>query len=189
MPRSLRILPGGSVVHALNRGNDRKALFERPEDFEDFLELVRIAKSKCTIRLLAYCLMPNHWHFVLWPRVDDDVTRFFAALTTLHAMQRRWRTGTIGYGHVYQNRYKAFWIDTDNYYFSAMSYVEGNAYRARLTERAQDWPWSSLHERNGNPRELVDPGPMPLPPDWTEQVNQPLPETTIEQIRELVRKH
>ena len=189
MPRPLRNLPGGCVAHALNRGNDRKTLFDNPEDFEDFLELVRWAKSKCTIRILAYCLMRNHWHFIVWPRTDDDVTRFFAELTTAHATRRRWQTGTIGYGHVYQDRYKAFEIDTDGYYYSAMSYVEGNAYRACLVTRAQDWRWSSLHERSGNPRGILDPGPLLLPVDWGDQVDQPLPETIMEQIRQLARKH
>ena len=73
MPRSLRDLPADCLAHALNRGNDRSTLFEVFEDFEDFLELMRWAKARCTIRIIAYCLMPNHWHFVLWPRTDDDV--------------------------------------------------------------------------------------------------------------------
>ena len=189
MPRPLRNLPADCVAHALNRGNDKKTLFDCPEDFEDFLDLVRWAKAKCTIRILAYCLMRNHWHFIVWPRTDDDVTTFFGELTTAHAMRRRRLTRTVGYGHVYQDRYKAFQVNTDSYYYTAMSYVEGNAYRAHLVERAEKWRWSSLFERNGNARGILDRGPFLLPCDWNDQVDQPLPGTIIEEIRLRVRKH
>ena len=70
-----------------------------------------------------------------------------------------------------------------------MSYVEGNAFRACLVARAQEWRWSSLYERSGNPRGILDPGPLLLPMDWSDQVDQPLPATIIEEIRELIRKH
>jgi putative transposase len=188
MPRSLRDLPAGCLAHALNRGNDRRTLFEVFEDFEDFLELMRWAKARCTIRIIAYCLMPNHWHFVLWPRTDHDVTIFMGDLTSAHAKRRRWQSGTIGQGHIYQDRYRAFVIHHEAYYFSAMSYVEGNARRANLVRRARDWRWSSLYERTEYPRGLLDEGPLRLPYDWADQVDQPLPIKIVEDFRTLIQK-
>lgn len=189
LPRHLRILPAGSVAHALNRGNDKRVLFDCPEDFELFLELVRWSKAKCTIRIIAYCLMRNHWHFVVWPKTDDDVTTFFHALTTAHAKLWRRQTRTVGCGHVYQDRYKAFPIFTERYYFTAMSYVEGNPYRAHLVDSARKWRWSSLQERAGYERGILDEGPIELPANWIESVDVMLPDQVLRDLRKRSRKY
>lgn len=189
MPRSLRILPAGCVAHALNRGNDKRVLFDCPEDFEIFLELVRWAKTKCSVRIVAYCLMRNHWHFILWPRTDDDITIFFHELTTAHAKLWRRQTRTSGTGHVYQDRYKAFPIFTEAYFFTVMRYVEGNAYRARLVDSARKWRWSSLQERLGYDRGILDEGPAELPGNWVESVDTTLPEQALRQLRKRSRRY
>src|SRR5690349_6183496 len=105
MPRDFRKLPPGSVVHCVNRGNDRRPLFERASDYEDFLRLVSWAKSRSAVRILAYCLMSNHWHFVFWVLQQGDVSRFLHRLTTTHAVSWRKRTHTVGDGHVYKDRF------------------------------------------------------------------------------------
>ena len=189
MPRPLRILPAGCVAHALNRGIEKRPLFDCVEDYEDFLLLVLWAKAKCTIRILAYCLMRNHWHFVVWPRTDDDVETFFFELTSEHAKRRRYRTRTVGYGHVYQDRYKAFVIWSERYYFTALSYVEGNPLRAHLVASCKDWQWSSVQERLGLDRGIVDEGPVELPGDWIARLDEPLPDSAVMDIRKRARKH
>jgi putative transposase len=134
-------------------------------------------------------LMRNHWHFVLWPRTDDDVSTFFHELSTAHAGHRRRATNTVGYGHVYQDRFKAFPIFTESYYFTAMRYVEGNAYRAKLVTSACEWRWSSLNERCGNARGLLDDGPLDLPPDWKVSVDASIPEHLLREIRRYAAKY
>ena len=64
MPAHSRNLPAGSVVHVVNRGNDKRCLFACTRDYEEFLQLVLWAKTKCPVRIVAYCVMSNHWHFV-----------------------------------------------------------------------------------------------------------------------------
>ena len=65
-----RLAPGGVVCHTLNRANGRNELFSKPQDFAA-LERIMVAAMQCfSIRLLAYCLMPNHWRMVLWPKQD-----------------------------------------------------------------------------------------------------------------------
>jgi len=66
--------PGGIVYHALNRGNGRNELFHKPEDYRAFERIMTEAMHRCPIRLLAYCLMPNHWHMVLWPREGGEMS-------------------------------------------------------------------------------------------------------------------
>jgi putative transposase len=108
MSRKPRNTPGGFVYHALNRATARLKLFRKPADYDAFLRVLDEALQRHPTRLLAYCLMPTHWHFVLWPEHDDQLTNLLRWLTLTHAV--RWQTHyhSTGSGHVYQNRFKAF---------------------------------------------------------------------------------
>ena len=189
MPRPLRFLPAGSVHHVVNRGNDKQTLFESTRDFEEFLKLIVWAKSRVPIRIPAYCLMRNHWHFVLWPAEREQTETFLHLLSTTHAIRRRRITCTVGHGHVYQDRYHASSIWTERYYINVMRYVEANALRANLVKAAEKWRWSSLYERTANSRGIIDEGPMPLPDDWLTLVNTCQPQETVDEIRKGLLKH
>jgi putative transposase len=96
------------VFHVLNRANNREAMFEHDEDYRAFLRVLRDTHSKKPMRLSAYCLMPNHWRLLLWPRRDGELGAFMQAVTTTHV--RRWRLNrrTVGEGHLYQGTCKSF---------------------------------------------------------------------------------
>ena len=188
MSRSLRFLPAGSVHHVVNRGNDKRILFESPRDYEEFLNLMAWAKHRTNIRIPAYKVMRNHWHFVLWPSEEGQVEEFQHLLTSTHALRWRRRTRTVGHGHVYQDRYRAFGIWSDRHYFNVVSYVEGNALRAGLVKSAAEWKWSSLSERRGRSRGIADEGPVPLPSDWLEVVDSCLSQEILEEIRSSLKK-
>jgi putative transposase len=188
MPRPLRFLPAGSVHHIVNRGNDKRILFESPRDYEEFLRLVAWAKHRANIRIPAYQIMRNHWHFVLWPSAEGQVEEFQHLLTTTHAVRWRRRTGTIGQGHVYQDRYRAFGIWSERHYLNVVSYTEGNALRARLVKSAAEWRWSSLCERLRGSRGIVDEGPAELPVDWPDVVDSCLSQEVLDEIRSSLKK-
>jgi putative transposase len=115
--------------------------------------------------------MPNHFHLVLWPQADGDLSRFMFWLTTTHSMRWHVWRGTSGTGHVYQGRFKAFPIQGDVHFLNACRYVERNALRAGLVGRAELWPWSSLAQRSGARHPIVlDEWPVPRPDDWTEAI-------------------
>src|SRR5947209_14106899 len=82
MPRQARAAPGGYVYHALNRAVARLLLFQKPADYDAFERVLVEALVKHPIRLLAYCVMPNHWHFVLWPETDEQLTEFLRCSPT-----------------------------------------------------------------------------------------------------------
>jgi putative transposase len=65
MPRTARIAPGGIVYHVLNRGVGRGKLFRTRKDYEAFLRCLLEAQEKVPMRVLGYCVMPNHWHLLL----------------------------------------------------------------------------------------------------------------------------
>jgi putative transposase len=75
-PRRARIAPGEIIYHALNRANGRSQLFDKPEDYAAFERIMVAVMRRSPIRLLAYCLMPNHWRMVLWPKKDGEMTAF-----------------------------------------------------------------------------------------------------------------
>lgn len=97
----------------MNRGVERRRLFDRPRDYDEFLGLIDHALTRRPARLLAYALMPNHWHLVLWPDATRGPSQFLHYLTTLHAAHFRQATGTRGDGHVYQGRFHSTSIGSD----------------------------------------------------------------------------
>lgn len=189
MPRAIRHSPPDSVHHVINRGNDRRCLFASPSDFAEFLDLMAWAKGHCPVRIVGYCLMPNHWHLVLWPDAPKAMPAFLHRLCTTHSMRWRKSTGTVGEGHVYQHRYHAFLIESEPYYYRALRYVEANPVRAGLVTSATEWPWSSLAERIGADRGILDPGPLRLPDGWPELVDQAVNPAELEDIHSKLRKH
>lgn len=189
MPRRLRKLPPGSVVHVVNRGNDKRRLFECAAEFEDFLQLVLWAKGQCPVRIVAYCIMGNHWHFVFWVQSEGDVSWFLHRLTGTHAKFWRRRTRTVGCGHVYQDRFHDSKVFTEAYYYNVLRYVEQNPLRAHLVRHSKDWRWSSLAERLGNDRNILDVGPVDLPTDWPQLVDEDLPDDAIQEIRSSLQRH
>jgi putative transposase len=148
-------------------------------------ETLRVAP----IRICAYCCMPNHWHFVLWPERDGDLSTFMQRMANMHT--QRWQRAKlrVGYGHLYQGRFKSFPVEGDDHFYTVVRYVERNALRAGLVKRAEDWRWGSLHQRAGKAREpLLSDWPLPQPPDWVEQVNLPQTEAELEAVRRCVRR-
>src|SRR5688572_22823939 len=105
MARAARCCPGGMVFHVLNRGNDRNPIFHKRGDARAFLRLLAEAKRRTPpMRVLAFCLMRNHWHLVLWPHDgrDGDVSAFMAWLCNAHVRRYREHYDTAGNGHLYQ---------------------------------------------------------------------------------------
>lgn len=175
MPRVERTDVGGYVYHALNRANARARIFDSDKDYQLFENILEEAVEKFDMRLLSYCLMPNHWHLVPYPKNDGDLALFMGWLANTHT--RRWHTekGTIGQGHLYQGRYKSFLCQDDNHFFTLARYVERNARKANLVKKAENWRWSSAWIReNGaiKQRQFLAPWPAPAPKDYLNWLNQ-----------------
>jgi putative transposase len=139
----------------------------------------------------AYCLMPNHWHLVLYPRADGDLSKFLRRITLTHTQRYHARTRTVGSGHVYQGRYKSLLVESDRHFLTLVRYVERNAKRAGLVKKAEDWPWSSAHARvGGNQRQkkLLSPWPVAEPRSYREWLHRPQGKEEIEKIRSAIKK-
>lgn len=165
---------GGFVFHVLNRGARRGVLFDTPDEYDAFVRLLKRAVDERPIRLLGFCAMRTHFHLLVWPENDQQLPRFMHWLTATHALRWRDATDTIGEGAVYQGRYKAVPVQTDDHFLRVARYVERNPLRAGLVERAQDWRWSSLWHRDIS-RDWFPLAEWPVerPTDWVDYVNQP----------------
>jgi putative transposase len=129
--------------------------------------------------------MPNHWHLVLWPAREGELGAFLQKLTVTPARNWLEHHRKVGFGHVYQGRYKSFPVETDDYFYQVVRYVERNALRANLVTQAEQWRWSSLWRRlNGNAkqRSILGSWPLPRPRRWRNVVNEPLTDAELSAI-------
>lgn len=179
------------VFHVLNRGVGRMRLFNKERDYEAFEEIIEKTLITRPMRICGYCLMPNHWHFVLWPEHDGDLGAFMQKLTVTHVRNWQEHRRRVGFGHVYQGRYKSFPVQADDYFYQVTRYVERNALRAKLVKRAEQWRWSSLWRRlhgSSDQRRLLSSWPLPRPRAWQDLVNAPQTEAELEAIQRSVTR-
>jgi putative transposase len=187
MPRGPRNLQDGLIYHVLNRGNFKSVVFHNSCDYRGFLKLIEDSKENHTIDMFAYCLMPNHFHFVLRPRIAEHLSKGMHWLMNNHI--QRYRIIYQSSGHIWQDRFKQFPVQQDKHFLTVLRYVERNPVRANLVPSAKDWPWSSFKLRMKNePNSIIDIPPIELPNDWGEFVNQPLTEKELESVRYSVNR-
>lgn len=186
MGRPKRAADGGLIYHVLNRGNARMTIFEKEGDYEAFERILEEAVERYGTDVLAWCLMPNHWHLVVKPHADGELSRFVGWLTLTHTQRWHAHYHNTGSGHLYQGRFKSFPIQEEDYFLTVCRYVERNALRANLIERAENWRWSSLwrwHHGSAAQKRLLAPWPVRRSPGWLEHVNTPQTEAELSALR------
>jgi putative transposase len=191
MPRLARVDAADYAYHVINRVAGRLRIFETPTDYAEFESLLIKAKEETGMRILAYCLMPNHWHLVLYPANDGDLGLFMHRLTNAHTRLVHAQTGTIGYGPLYQGRYKSFLVQDDAHLLTVIKYVERNALRAHLSSSCETWQWGSAYHRlkaTSKGSRLIDPSPTPLPVDYLSWINEASSEEELGHLRHSVNK-
>ena len=191
MGRAKRAEDGGAVFHVLNRANARATIFQTPEDYAAFERVLQEAVERTGMRVLGYCVMPNHWHLVVWPRQDGDLSKFMGWLTLTHTQRWHASHGTVGTGHLYQGRFKSFPVQEDEHFLTVCRYVERNALRANLVSLAEDWRYGSLSHRlqkDEFAQAVLSDWPVPVPRQWRSHVNQPQTESEVAAIRRSVNR-
>lgn len=191
MPRMNRVTVGDVVYHVINRSNGRVTIFQDDSEYKHFESLLLEGVELTGMRILSYCIMPNHWHLVLHPKQDGDMSEFMRWVTTTHVRQRRVMTKTVGEGHLYQGTYKSFPVEEDKHLHDLIRYVEQNPLRAKLTKKAEDWQWSSLYRRLRNTsadEKLLPSLPTTLPTNYLDSVNTLFHKKNLESIRHSINK-
>lgn len=135
-----RLTYPGAFHHATNRGINGENIFSHESDKGTFLELMEKKARLNAIRVLAFCLMDNHYHLVL-ENTSGRMSQFFRQLNGHYGLYYRQKTGSRGY--VFQNRFYSSLIQDEAYLILAIRYVLQNPVKAGLTAAAISYPWSS----------------------------------------------
>ena len=163
-------------------------MFEDAGDYEAFERvLAEAAEGFPEMRLCAYCLMPNHFHLVLWPKTAGVLSRYMQWLGQTHAARWHAHRHSRGRGHLYQSRFKSFPSQQDGHFLKVCRYVERNRLRAKLAESAQAWRWGSLwvrEHKEGALKQSLAAWPVRRPGAWVERVNEPQDEQELAALRQ-----
>jgi len=184
MPRRRRRVLGGYVYHVLNRAAGRRRIFVTDNDYLAVESVLREAVERSGTRVLTYCVMPNHWHLLMWPREDDELSDFMRWFTHTHTQRYHQAHGTTGEGPIYQGRFKDFPVAEDEHFYALARYVERNALRANLVSKAELWRYGGLwHRHNATGAVPLAAWPCPEFPDWIDFVNAPQTKAELAEIR------
>jgi putative transposase len=176
------------VYHVLNRGNGRQAIFHKPEDYAACLRVLKEAQQRYPVRLFCLCLMPNHWHLVVRPQTDAALGDFMRWIGVTHVRRHHEHYHVRGAGHLYQGRFKSFIVEEDLHFLRLCRYVEANALRAKLVQRAEEWPWCSAAAKRGEDWPVLSDWPVDRPARWLAMVNRAMDRAMLEQVRTSVVK-
>ncbi len=167
-------------------------MFRKEADFEAFERIMIEAHALHPLRILAWCAMRTHWHFVVWPQEEGEVTAYFRWLAHTHAMRWHVAHNTVGRGHLYQGRFKSFPVQGDEHFLTVCRYVERNALTANVVRRAEDWRWGSLWAGRQGSEELcaiLSDWPLKRPRDWMKRVNEVMIERELEKLRACIARN
>lgn len=156
MPSPSRQFSEGSYHHIYNRGNHKLPVFQEEFDYRYFLRLVAINAEKYGVKIVAYCLMRNHYHFLVQAGSADSQIGKWIGCTTMsyvHYFNRKY--GKVG--HLFQDKFKSKLVQEDAYLYYLSQYIHNNP--AEFTG-PMDYPWSSIRDYFGRGDGLADPRPV-----------------------------
>ena len=146
MARPLRIEFPGAGYHVTSRGDRREPIFVDDEDRHGLLQVVAQALSRFDAEALSYCLMGNHYHFVLHTR-QANLSLLMRHINGVYTQSFNRRHNKVG--HLFQGRFKAILVDRDAYLLEVCRYVDLNPVRARMVRKPEAWAWSSYRAHVG----------------------------------------
>jgi putative transposase len=155
MPRQTRQFYQGQYYHIITRGNNRQFLFREAEDFEFYMEQVRRYKERYEVAIVHYCIMSNHVHFLMRNESGErGISKMMQGLGMAYA--RYYKKKRRKTGHVFEDRFKSIWIETDAYLLECGRYIERNPVRAKMVKKADEYKWSSYrYYAYGEPDALI----------------------------------
>ena len=178
---------GGCIYHVMNRATRGQGLFHDDDAYLLFLRTLREARELIPMRLLAYCLMPNHWHLLLWPAADGELPLFMKWLSMTHARRLHRACGSEGKGAVYQGRFKSVLVYGESAFYRVARYVERNPVRAGFVNGAASWRWSSASGDRAY-RLAIARWPVAKPTDWIRFIDGGEPAEELDELRQRLKR-
>jgi len=159
MPRVARMIPPEGFLHVMCRGNNRRKLFLYPRDFRIYYLLLKKLKSEESIKIIHYCLMPNHVHLLIRVGEDSNLSRFMKRLNLKYFYYYRKKHSYTG--HLWQDRFKSKIVEKDEYFIQCGKYIELNPVMANIVKMPEDYHFSSYpHYALGSEDKLIDDDPL-----------------------------
>ena len=184
MVRIARVVAPEYPHHIIQRGNRRQQVFFRKEDYEEYLRLLKQYSIKYGLKVVSYCLMPNHVHLIVVPKQKESLAQAIGEThrnyTTIINRREKWT------GYLWQGRFHSYVLD-ENYLIAAVRYILLNPVRARIVKEAEEYAWSSVKVHLGEEKSsIVEDGLLKeYINDWNNFLKS---ETSTNEIEEL-RKH
>ncbi len=144
MPRRKDKFTKGHYYHIYNRGANREPIFFSEDNYLYCLTLMKRYCQKYLISIIAYCLMPNHYHFLVRQDGEVSISRFIGAVFNAYAQalnRQIDRSGTL-----FEGRFKDVHVDKDAYLLHLCRYIHGNPVKAGLVTTPEAWPYSNYLE-------------------------------------------
>jgi putative transposase len=141
MARLPRYVIPGQPQHIIQRGNNRQAIFAAESDYQFFRDCLVEAAGRFGLAIHAYVWMTNHIHLLATPAYEDSISKTFQSAGRKYVQYFNFayrRTGTL-----WEGRYRATVVDTENYLLKLMRYIDMNPVRAGMVTHPRDYPWSS----------------------------------------------
>lgn len=191
MGRPPRNSQGGYVYHIVGRGLRPKPMFRADADYQEFETVLAQAVQRFEPRLLAYCVLPKHWHLVLTPRKDGDLSKLMAWVTITHSARWHTKPRRAGTGGLYERRFRSFPVQDDVALLCILRFVESHAKRSGLVKAVHDWQWSSAARRtkvSASDAPVLSSLPVVLPSDWADQLHLEMVPETLERIKHCIER-
>lgn len=187
MSRLARSTLSGYPHQVTQRGNYGQRVFEEDTDFGQYLAWAGEYAERYSIEIWAYCLMPNHVHFVCVPKSDNALALGFNTLHMRYAQYFHKKKGVTG--HLWKGRFLSCLLD-DTSVFEGIRFIENNPVRAGIVERAEDYPWSSARGHvTGEPDPVLNGSSSIVlaAPTWKEYLSGEGDESVIRRVRERLK--
>ncbi|MBA3581218.1 MAG: transposase [Gammaproteobacteria bacterium] len=197
MPRLPRFAIPGQPQHIIQRGDNRKNIFRSKDDYPFYLEKLGEAADKYSCDIHAYVLMPNHLHLLLTPREENSISKVMQSVGRCYTQYFNDRYNRAG--ALWEGRYKATLIDSEQYLLTCMRYIELNPVRApQKVKHPADYLWSSYrHNALGEDNPLITAHKeykrlakevTARPAAYRELFRTRIPELTLEALRDATNK-
>jgi putative transposase len=141
MARLPRYVIPGQPQHIIQRGNNRQAIFAADADYKFFRDALVEAANTHGLAIHAYVWITNHIHLLATPEFDDSISKVFQSVGRRYVQYFNLtyrRSGTL-----WEGRYRATVVDSEQYLLTLMRYIELNPVRAGMVAHPRDYPWSS----------------------------------------------
>ncbi len=142
MPRRARVVLDNVLYHVITSGNEKRVVFKDALDYMRYLGMLKKYREKTGFRLYGWCLMPNHVHLLI---ESNSLSKVMHGISLSYAKYFKYRYKSIG--HFWQDRFRSFPIQKDQYLINCISYIEYNPVRAKIVMRPEDYKWSSYSDR------------------------------------------